>query len=136
MASWLFYLYSISSFSAIFFGFLLNDYLKNKYAKIYAVVALLVIGLAEPMWFMVRNYPLFYVYFNPSSGGVKNALGNYELDYYLSFYETCYRLDKKEYSNWKNTVIVSNNGYQIASLLTPDTPQHLHPLCALSQAIQ
>jgi hypothetical protein len=36
----------------------------------------------HPLWHMVRNPFLQYVYFNPLQGGVKGALGEYETDYW------------------------------------------------------
>lgn len=44
-----------------------------------AVVLLL---LAGPIRHIIVNHPYEYVYFNELAGGTKNALGNYELDYY------------------------------------------------------
>lgn len=47
-----------------------------------AVTLIVVLGLAEPMAFMVRNHPNTYVYFNQLVGGIQGAYGNYETDYY------------------------------------------------------
>ncbi len=41
-----------------------------------------VLLLVPPALHTVRNHPYEYVYFNELEGGVKNAFGNYELDYY------------------------------------------------------
>ena len=38
--------------------------------------------LVPPALHTVRNHPYEYVYFNKLAGGVKNAFGHYELDYY------------------------------------------------------
>lgn len=45
-------------------------------------VALPVVLLAGPAFHMFANHPYEYVYFNELAGGVKNAYGKYELDYY------------------------------------------------------
>jgi hypothetical protein len=47
-----------------------------------AVWALLAAGLAEPLWFELRNHPNECVYFNALAGGPRAALGRYELDYW------------------------------------------------------
>jgi hypothetical protein len=47
-----------------------------------AICALLVAGLAVPVTGMVRLHPYEYVYFNPTSGGVRGADGRYMLDYW------------------------------------------------------
>ena len=41
-----------------------------------------VLLLVPPAMHTVRNHPYEYVYFNEIEGGVKNAFGHYELDYY------------------------------------------------------
>ena len=44
-------------------------------------------GLAsEPLWALIRLHPHQQVYFNPSSGGLKPAIDNYETEYYGSVY--------------------------------------------------
>jgi hypothetical protein len=40
----------------------------------------------EPLWALVRLHPHQQVYFNPSSGGLKPAIDNYETEYYGSVY--------------------------------------------------
>ncbi|MBI5913822.1 MAG: tetratricopeptide repeat protein [Bacteroidetes bacterium] len=54
---------------------------ENKFGKyaLYAVVALLVL---EPAVFIARNAKFPYVYFNPASGGISSAYGNFETDYW------------------------------------------------------
>jgi hypothetical protein len=44
--------------------------------------ALLVVGLAEPAWFQLRNHPNQIVYFSPVVGGPHAAFGNYDMDYW------------------------------------------------------
>jgi tetratricopeptide (TPR) repeat protein len=59
----------------------LRDAAKHKLLKA-ACTALPLLLLAPPLAFIVRNHPYEYVYFNRFAGGVKGAMGRYELDYY------------------------------------------------------
>ncbi len=47
-----------------------------------AAVAGLLVGLAEPIAFSLRNHPNQTVYFNPVLGGPRRAVGRFELDYW------------------------------------------------------
>ncbi len=47
-----------------------------------AVAGLLAAGCLVPLIHIVRNHPVEYVYYNSVSGGIKNAWGKYETDYY------------------------------------------------------
>ena len=44
----------------------------------------LIIGLFSPASHIAKNHPLSYIYFNEVNGGVKQAYGQYEMDYYLA----------------------------------------------------
>lgn len=46
------------------------------------VAAGLLFLLMEPLFWMAKNHPNTYVYFNPLVGGVRGALGKYETDYW------------------------------------------------------
>lgn len=46
------------------------------------VIAVLAIGLAEPLAFQIRNHPNQIVYFTPLMGGPKSAFARYEMDYW------------------------------------------------------
>ena len=59
----------------------LYDTLQNRYAK-WGLTAVLVILMALPLNFMAKNHPNEYVYFNEIQGGVDEAFGNYEMDYW------------------------------------------------------
>jgi tetratricopeptide (TPR) repeat protein len=48
----------------------------------YGLFAVLGLLLLEPAQFIARNSHYPYVYFNPISGGMKGAYGNYETDYW------------------------------------------------------
>ncbi len=59
----------------------LVEIVKNKYAKILLSFLPFVL-LLPPFFYIAKNHPYEYVYFNKTIGGVKGAYGNYELDYY------------------------------------------------------
>jgi hypothetical protein len=47
-----------------------------------AAVAVLVVGLIEPLLFQVRNHPNQIVYFSPLIGGPRAAFGQFDMDYW------------------------------------------------------
>lgn len=59
----------------------LIEMVKNKYIKIVVILAFGILCI-NPIAHCIRNHPYEYVYFNPLSGGMEKAYGNYELDYY------------------------------------------------------
>lgn len=59
----------------------LVHFLKNRYLRIFAT-ALPFLLLVLPVSHIIRNHPYEYVYFNKLAGGMDNAYGNYEMDYY------------------------------------------------------
>ncbi len=67
--------------AALFFLELESMLKANKTGKyvIYAVVGLM---LLEPAVYIARNTQFPYTYFNPISGGISGAYGNYETDYW------------------------------------------------------
>jgi len=77
---YLFVLPAMVVLSAISYEFLLNA-LKNKFAQI-GVVIILGVAFAKPLFWMVKNHPNQYVYFNEFVGGINGAYANYETDYY------------------------------------------------------
>lgn len=42
----------------------------------------MVVGIAEPVFFQIRNHPSQYVYFSPPVGGPRAAFGRYKMDYW------------------------------------------------------
>ena len=78
----LLFVYPTMVVMASLFFITLEDFFKeNKTGKyaLYAIVALLAL---EPAVSIVRNAKFPYVYFNPLSGGMSAAFGNYETDYW------------------------------------------------------
>jgi hypothetical protein len=47
-----------------------------------AAAALLLVGIAEPVSFQIRNHPNQNVYFTPFMGGPRAAFGRFEMDYW------------------------------------------------------
>jgi tetratricopeptide (TPR) repeat protein len=103
-------------FSAIATYYVLSVVLQKK-AYRYVFAGIIAIGLAFPLAFMVRNYPLFYVYFNPSSGGVQKAMGYYELDYYSHGLKPATDWMEKNIPGFEKMKIASNNTFQVTSIL-------------------
>ena len=59
---------------------------------------------------MVKVHPNETVYFNELEGGVKNAYGNYETDYYMNSIKPCADwLKKNVLENSKDTLIIGSN---------------------------
>ena len=50
----------------------------------YVLYAVLGIGILLPGIFIVKNFPVVYVYFNEMAGGVDGTYGDYNLDYYAA----------------------------------------------------
>lgn len=47
-----------------------------------AVIAICALGMARPTWWMIKNHPYEYTYFNELGGGFKKAFYEYETDYW------------------------------------------------------
>ncbi len=88
----------------------LIGYLKNKYLIIAALI-LIVISAIHPVGFMLKNHPYYYLYYNQLAGGLNEAYGNYETDYY---YHTIrggaeWLSDYLEINNQKKPVKIATN---------------------------
>ncbi len=57
------------------------DSIKVRYVR-WAFILVLVLMSVHPVRFMIKNHPYEYLYYNQLVGGLKNAYGNYETDYY------------------------------------------------------
>ena len=57
--------------------------LKSRYLR-YALLFVIVAGIAHPVRYIVANHPFEYIYFNEIMGSVKKAFGRFENDYYLN----------------------------------------------------
>ena len=83
----------------------------NKSTKIILInicaIAVLLLLLWNPIRHIIKNHPYQYVYFNEMAGGMDEAYGNYEMDYY--YHST------REATEWilKNNEIVPNENSKI-----------------------
>lgn len=103
-------------FSAIAYTYILKYLIqKELYRKV--LIGLIIIALIPTLFFYIKNYPNFYVYFNPTFGGVKKALGHYELDYYSHSLKPATDWLYGNESNLKNLKIASNNTFQVSEIL-------------------
>jgi len=78
----------------------------------YALLAGTALLLAEPASFIARNPTHSYVYFNPLSGGMKGALGQFETDYWgVSIRQAVEWLDKEGHISpaMTDTVTIATN---------------------------
>jgi hypothetical protein len=72
-----------------------NKFLRQRYSgrtkrvMLSAAGLLLIAGIFEPAWFMVRNHPYEGVYFSQLIGGIRGAQDKFDLDYWgLSYRQT------------------------------------------------
>jgi tetratricopeptide (TPR) repeat protein len=65
--------------AAISYEFLIGS--ANKVVK-YGSLAVLAVLFLKPTWWIIKNHPNEYVYFNELVGGIDGAYGSYETDYY------------------------------------------------------
>ena len=87
------------------------DAIKNKGLQ-YAFVVMVLVLIALPARFMLANHPNEYVYFNELEGGIKNAYGVYETDYYMNSIKQGYEwLLKNELKKLpaKDTILIATN---------------------------
>lgn len=54
----------------------------KKFEKEHIFAALFILIIAEPILFQIKNNPNQALYFSPLVGGIKEAFGNYEIDYW------------------------------------------------------
>ena len=72
----------VAVIAALFFVYVFES-LANSSGK-YAIAGIVLILIILPARFMFANHPNEYVYFNELEGGIKNAYGIYETDYYMN----------------------------------------------------
>ncbi len=71
----------------------------------------LLAGIYHPVRHISRNYPYYYIYFNPLAGGTQGAYGNYEWDYYFTGFGEAYDKLWKKVSEEKQEgqILVASN---------------------------
>ena len=96
--------------AALGFDTIINVF-KNRIVR-YVIIAGMLILSFFPLKFIIKNHPYEYVYFNEVYGGIKNAYGKFELDYYFhglkEATEWVVNYVKKE-EGWKRKIILASN---------------------------
>jgi glycosyltransferase involved in cell wall biosynthesis/tetratricopeptide (TPR) repeat protein len=93
-------------------------------------VGILAALMCLPLKFSIANHPNEYLYFNEYFGGIKNAYGNFETDYYMNSAKQAFNwLAKNELDKLKDTVSIRTNcvdavSYYRLQYLTPDKAVH------------
>ena len=90
------------------------DFITNNKFKFIGLISIVLLSFS-PIKHTFVNHPYEYVYYNELEGGVKNAYGNYELDYYYHSLKEAAEWIKQ---NEKNTNI-KNSKIKIGAFLTP-----------------
>jgi len=80
----------------------------------WAAAAVLVLGIAEPFAFQVRNHPNQTVYFSPVMGGPRAAFGRYEMDYWGNCVLEAVRWSASQAEQAKMPVVITANAWEIA----------------------
>lgn len=94
----------------------LLDIMKFKWLKLGVVVVLLALVGRTSYW-MIKNHPYQYVYYNEIVGGVNGAYGFYETDYWCQSPRTAieWLLDnEKDITNHRTTVISNNESHSMS----------------------
>lgn len=104
--------------SGIFWSHLLFKIKNNILSYIFKILFILLLSL--PIYFVINNFPHFYVYFNTLSGGIDKNYGKYEMDYYGHSVNEATFWIQKNYPEWfkDSTVkVVSNVPYNMSKIL-------------------
>ena len=89
----------------------LFDLFSTKYPKLNGLKWLMLsVSLSHPIKHIITNHPYEYIYFNEIIGGVKNAYGKYEMDYYYN--------STKEASLWLKDYIKQNHNTSNDTIVT------------------
>lgn len=100
--------------AALFIEELLHIFSQRKPFQ-YGVIAVTLVLMALPIRHMLANHPNQYVYFNEFSGGLKNAYGNYETDYYFNSVKEAFvwlqenKLKQFKPTPEKDSILVASN---------------------------
>jgi len=88
----------------------------NKSTKIILInvvaIVILLLLLWHPIRHIVKNHPYQYVYFNELVGGINNAYGNYEMDYY---YHSTRETSEWVIANAQKSELESGNKIRVAT---------------------
>lgn len=105
---------------SLLYNYFFEKYIQNTTFQI-SVLCSLIIGLILPLMWIIRSYPNEYVYFNEFNGGIKNAKGVYDLDYYQNSGKQCADWIKENTKVKGKKTIVASNMSQIFRYFEKDT---------------
>lgn len=104
---------------------LLSNYFIEKFASQklyqYITIGVVVVGMLLPLSWIVNSFPNEYVYFNEFSGGIKKAVGVYDLDYYQNSGKQAADWIKHHAKSTSAKVIVASNMSSIDKYFTNDS---------------
>lgn len=92
--------------AAVGFEYLLQRLQSTGQKVLIAVIAALMV---LPLWFMVKNHPYQYTYYNEIAGGVKGAFGQYETDYFGASTREVADWMKKNLDLKSDTVLIASD---------------------------
>jgi glycosyltransferase involved in cell wall biosynthesis/Flp pilus assembly protein TadD len=95
----------------------LFELLKNKIAHIIIAIAMVAL-LYLPVSWSIKNYPNEVVYFNEIEGGIDNAYGKYETDYYMNSMKQACDWFEKNVNTSKPILVATNCGAPVSYYLT------------------
>jgi len=101
---YLFIMPSVITISAVAYEFLLSQ---KRFIAIGSALILVAL-FAKPTYWMIKNHPHQYVYFNELVGGLKGAYGNYETDYYSNSCRMAAEWIAQQHPTGKLTVGINN----------------------------
>ncbi|NNC95434.1 MAG: tetratricopeptide repeat protein [Chitinophagales bacterium] len=106
--------------------YFLTEKFKNRYIQI-AVIAVVIAGMAKPVFHIVSNPTVAYVYFNQLIGNNEGAFGYYETDYWgLSVKDAVSYLEEEgllEGGTEEDPIVISTNfGYSLSVYVKDHQP--------------
>lgn len=109
----------------------LSNYFLEKFntqkTYLYVSISVIVAGMALPALWIARSFPNEYVYFNEFEGGIKNAVGVYDLDYYQNSGKQAADWIKQNTKVKNGKTIVGSNMSQIFRYFEQDTNKFAGP---------
>jgi hypothetical protein len=91
----------------------------------YATIGIIVVGMSLPFIWILRSFPNEYVYFNEFAGGIKKAIGVYDLDYYQNSGKQAAEWIKKNSISKSGKIKVMSNMSYIGNYFTKDTAKYI-----------
>ena len=105
---WRHYLFILPAWitlAAVSFEFLIGH--QNKLVRYVSIITLVAL-FVKPTYWIIKNHPNEYVYFNELIGGINGAYGSYETDYYSNSCRAAGEWIAKQEPNKKLIVAINN----------------------------